>query len=108
MFYSIVIQFEGLLFGWFFLLLNIVFYSIVIQFEGLLFAGSFHCCLGAPTPGQAIVGGQTSSHNSPAAEKLTHSDVTYKRFVSQNCRSAMFSVLCCCLHPSQVSVCCPF
>ena len=29
-------------------------------------------------------------------------------FFSENCRPAMFSVLCCCLHPSQVSVCCPF
>ena len=26
----------------------------------------------------------------------------------QSCRTAMFSVSCCCLHPSQVSVWCPF
>ena len=29
-------------------------------------------------------------------------------FFSENCRPDMFSVLYCCLHPSQISVCCPF
>ena len=38
----------------------------------------------------------------------TRSNATLKHLFSQNCRPAMFSVPCCCLHPSQVSVCCPF
>ena len=38
----------------------------------------------------------------------TRSNATLKQLFSQNCRPAMFSVPCCCLHPSQVSVCCPF
>ena len=32
----------------------------------------------------------------------------FPHFFSQNSRSAIFSVPCCCLHPSRVSVCCLF
>ena len=33
---------------------------------------------------------------------------TSRHFISQNYRPTMFSVLCCCFHPSQISVRCPF
>ena len=36
------------------------------------------------------------------------SNQTSKQFFFQYYRPAVFSVPCCCLHPSQVSVCCPF
>ena len=38
----------------------------------------------------------------------TRSDVIWKYVFSQSCRPTMFSVPCCCLHSSQVSVCCLF
>ena len=37
----------------------------------------------------------------PATDSCRH-------FFSQNSRAAMFFVPCCCLYPSEVSVCCPF
>ena len=39
---------------------------------------------------------------------LTPSSQTSMHFFFQKYTPAMFSVPCCCLHPSQVSVCCPF
>ena len=45
------------------------------------------------------------SDRSPLLTALNQSSI---HFFSQNYRPAMFSVPCCCLHPSHVSVCCPF
>ena len=63
------------------------------------------CPSAAQTETEPVGKQKNKTKNSQRNPLWTYSRVTWKHFFSPNCTPAMFSVLCCCLHPFQLSVC---